>query len=59
MEYFHWPAIALNRRRERFQRIDNNGRRRMSATVTEVARFVGLFHSQLQSSLSRRFLVTR
>ena len=40
MEFFHGPVIALNRRRhECFQRIDNNRRHRMSATVTEVARF--------------------
>ena len=34
IEFFHWLAIAVNRRRhERFQRIDNNGRHRMSATI--------------------------
>jgi len=39
IEFFHWLAIAMNRRRlERFQRIDNNARRRMSATMIEVAR---------------------
>jgi hypothetical protein len=39
IEFFHWVAIALNRRRhERIQRIDNNGRRRMSANMLEVAR---------------------
>jgi hypothetical protein len=37
--FFHWLAIALDRRRhERFQRRDNNGRRRMSATMIEIAR---------------------
>jgi hypothetical protein len=40
IEFFHWLAIAMNRRRhERFQEIDNNGRRRMSVTMIEVARF--------------------
>jgi len=40
IEFFHWLAIALNRRRhERVQRIDNNGHRRMSATMIEHARF--------------------
>jgi hypothetical protein len=40
IEFFHWLAIALDRRRhESFQRIDNNGRRRMAATMIEVARF--------------------
>jgi hypothetical protein len=40
IEFSHWLAIALNRRRhERFQRIDNNGQRCMSATMIEVARF--------------------
>ena len=39
IEFFHWLAIALDRRRlERFQRIDSNGRRRMSATMLAVAR---------------------
>jgi hypothetical protein len=39
IEFFHRFAIALDRRRhERFQRIDNNGRRRMSANMLEVAR---------------------
>jgi hypothetical protein len=39
IEFFHWLAIALDRLRlERFQRIDNNGRRRISATMLEVAR---------------------
>jgi hypothetical protein len=39
-EFFHWLAIALNRRRhERLQRMDNNGRHRPSATMIEVARF--------------------
>jgi len=40
IEFFHWLAIALNRRRhERFQRMDNNGRHRISATMIEVAHF--------------------
>jgi hypothetical protein len=35
-----WLAIALNRwQHERYLRIDNNGRRRVSATMIEVARF--------------------
>jgi hypothetical protein len=39
IEFFRWLAIALDRRRhERFERIDNNGRRRMSATMIEVVR---------------------
>jgi hypothetical protein len=40
IEFFRWLGIAMNRRRlERFQRTDKNGRRRMSATMIEVARF--------------------
>jgi len=40
IEFFHWLAIALNKRRqERFQRIDNSGRHCLSATMIEVARF--------------------
>ena len=40
IKFFHWLAIALDwRRLERFQKTDNNGRRRMSATMIEVARF--------------------
>ncbi|MFY8202126.1 MAG: hypothetical protein ACOVLE_15730 [Pirellula staleyi] len=38
IEFFHLLAIALDRRRlERFRRIDNKGRRRISAMI-EVAR---------------------
>ena len=40
IEFFHWLAIAMNRRRlEGFQRIDNNDRRRMLDTMIEIARF--------------------
>jgi len=40
IEFFHWLAIALDwRRLERIQRRDNNGRRRMAATMIEVASY--------------------